>query len=340
MATASRALRTRTTRRSRRRNRPSDGGSGGAALVVAIIVSGSRSACAQATSASPVNPPAALPLPGHLPREEDLDPQTPTSIPMTEGSRSVIVLSTTGFPVGRSCNRDDRAVRHRHGTQRCPPRATTAALAVTGSPRCWWANCRPVTGSSPRSRARRSWSCILGNFYGNNSVESDVNQATRSTATRPGSSSHTQLRHQGAQDQGRAVDRGDVSAGARSGLYYASIPDTTPELIQPARDLILQLESHRVAITGSSARSRRLHRHHAGRALAYPLGEVFVLRGPANIGRRRCPRDHRRWLDRRQRGRIASCPLPRRRVAIAAAERSSEMTTPEAGANRRAAFGR
>ena len=33
-----------------------------------------------------------------------------------------------------------------------------------------------------------------------------------------------------------------VSAGARSGLYYASIPDTTPELVQPARDLIPQLE--------------------------------------------------------------------------------------------------
>ena len=33
-----------------------------------------------------------------------------------------------------------------------------------------------------------------------------------------------------------------VSAGSRSGLYYASIPDTTPELIEPARDLIDQLK--------------------------------------------------------------------------------------------------
>ena len=33
-----------------------------------------------------------------------------------------------------------------------------------------------------------------------------------------------------------------VSAGNRSGLYYASIPDTTPELVQPARDALEQLQ--------------------------------------------------------------------------------------------------
>jgi hypothetical protein len=33
-----------------------------------------------------------------------------------------------------------------------------------------------------------------------------------------------------------------VSAGTRSGLYYASIPDTTPELVQPARDSLEQLQ--------------------------------------------------------------------------------------------------
>ena len=34
-----------------------------------------------------------------------------------------------------------------------------------------------------------------------------------------------------------------VQAGTeRSGLYYASIPDTTPELVQPARDALAQLK--------------------------------------------------------------------------------------------------
>jgi hypothetical protein len=33
-----------------------------------------------------------------------------------------------------------------------------------------------------------------------------------------------------------------VSGGNRSGLYYASIPDTTPELVQPARDTLNQLQ--------------------------------------------------------------------------------------------------
>jgi len=33
-----------------------------------------------------------------------------------------------------------------------------------------------------------------------------------------------------------------VSAGNRSGLYYASIPDTTPELVEPARDALKNLK--------------------------------------------------------------------------------------------------
>jgi hypothetical protein len=32
-----------------------------------------------------------------------------------------------------------------------------------------------------------------------------------------------------------------VSAGNRSGLYYASIPDTVPELVQPAHDALKEL---------------------------------------------------------------------------------------------------
>ena len=32
-----------------------------------------------------------------------------------------------------------------------------------------------------------------------------------------------------------------VSTGARAGLYYASIPDTLPDLVQPARDALKQL---------------------------------------------------------------------------------------------------
>ena len=32
-----------------------------------------------------------------------------------------------------------------------------------------------------------------------------------------------------------------VNAGATSGLYYASIPDTKPELVKPARDTLAAL---------------------------------------------------------------------------------------------------
>ena len=33
-----------------------------------------------------------------------------------------------------------------------------------------------------------------------------------------------------------------VSAGQRSGIYYASIPDTVPELVAPARQALADLQ--------------------------------------------------------------------------------------------------
>jgi hypothetical protein len=33
-----------------------------------------------------------------------------------------------------------------------------------------------------------------------------------------------------------------VATGSTAGLYYASIPDTTPELVQPARDALKNLQ--------------------------------------------------------------------------------------------------
>ena len=44
-----------------------------------------------------------------------------------------------------------------------------------------------------------------------------------------------------------------VSAGARSGLYYASIPDTTPELVQPARDALAALVGGPISAAGWAA---------------------------------------------------------------------------------------
>jgi len=87
--------------------------------------------------------------------------------------------------------------------------------------------------------------CILGKFYGNNPVNSDVK--VNEAATIDGHEAwivESQLSFdiQGLQTKGELLIVAIVSAGPRSGLYYASIPDTTPELVEPARDLIDQLK--------------------------------------------------------------------------------------------------
>jgi hypothetical protein len=87
--------------------------------------------------------------------------------------------------------------------------------------------------------------CILGKFYGNNPVNSNVK--VNEAATIDGHEAwivESQLTFdiKGLETKGELLIVAIVSAGARSGLYYASIPDTTPELVQPARDLIDQLK--------------------------------------------------------------------------------------------------
>ena len=71
--------------------------------------------------------------------------------------------------------------------------------------------------------------CILGKFYGDNPVTSDVkvNQATTIDG-HDGWLVESQLSFdiQGLQTKGELLIVAIVSAGDRSGLYYASIPDT------------------------------------------------------------------------------------------------------------------
>ena len=87
--------------------------------------------------------------------------------------------------------------------------------------------------------------CILGQFYGNNPVTSDVivNKAT----TIDGHDawlveSKLSFDIAGLDTRGERLIVAIVQAGTeRSGLFYASIPDTTPQLLQPARDALSNL---------------------------------------------------------------------------------------------------
>ena len=88
--------------------------------------------------------------------------------------------------------------------------------------------------------------CILGAFYGNNPVNSDV--VVNKAATIDGHDawlveSKLTFDVPGLQTKGERLIVAIVQAGPeRSGLYYASIPDTTPQLLQPARDALAQLK--------------------------------------------------------------------------------------------------
>jgi Protein of unknown function (DUF2510) len=87
--------------------------------------------------------------------------------------------------------------------------------------------------------------CILGAFYGNNPVDSNVKVNEKVTIDgHDGWLVESQLTFDiaGLETKGELLIVAIVSAGNRSGLYYASIPDTTPELVQPARDALANLQ--------------------------------------------------------------------------------------------------
>ena len=88
--------------------------------------------------------------------------------------------------------------------------------------------------------------CILGKFYGNNPVTSDVvqNKATQIDGKEAWVvESKLSFDIPNLQTKGERLIVAIVQATPeRSGLFYASIPDTTPQLLQPARDALKQLK--------------------------------------------------------------------------------------------------
>jgi Protein of unknown function (DUF2510) len=97
---------------------------------------------------------------------------------------------------------------------------------------------------TPEQGAQIVVKCILGRFYGNNEVQSDVrvNKATTIDGN-PGwlVESHLTFDIEGLQTKGELLIVAIVATQSTAGLYYASIPDTTPQLVQPARDSLAKL---------------------------------------------------------------------------------------------------
>jgi hypothetical protein len=87
--------------------------------------------------------------------------------------------------------------------------------------------------------------CILGAFYGDNPVKSNVKVDEGTTIDGHEAwlvESHLTFDIAGLKAKGELLIVAIVSGGNRSGIYYASIPDTTPDLVQPARDALKNLK--------------------------------------------------------------------------------------------------
>jgi hypothetical protein len=98
---------------------------------------------------------------------------------------------------------------------------------------------------TPEQGAQIVVKCILGEFYGDNPVNSNVKVNEKTTIDGHDAwlvESQLTFDIVGLKAKGELLIVAIVSAGNRSGLYYASIPDTTPELVQPARDTLKQLQ--------------------------------------------------------------------------------------------------
>ncbi|HYP44888.1 MAG TPA: DUF2510 domain-containing protein [Propionibacteriaceae bacterium] len=87
--------------------------------------------------------------------------------------------------------------------------------------------------------------CILGKFYGLNEVQSNVK--VNRAATIDGHQAwlvESQLSFdiEGLRTKGELLIVAIVATGSTAGLFYASIPDTRPELVKPARDALRNLQ--------------------------------------------------------------------------------------------------
>lgn len=97
---------------------------------------------------------------------------------------------------------------------------------------------------SPEDGSKIVVKCVIGTFYGNAQVTSDV-KVNRATTIDGHDAwlveSALSFDIPGLNAKGERLIVAIVADGARSGLFYASIPDTRPDLVAPARAALAQL---------------------------------------------------------------------------------------------------
>lgn len=90
--------------------------------------------------------------------------------------------------------------------------------------------------------------CILGRFYGDNPVQSKITRNEEASIDGHDAwivESQLSFDIKGLKTKGELLIVAIVSSDTRSGLYYASIPDTSPELVKPARAVLADLKVDR-----------------------------------------------------------------------------------------------
>ena len=110
---------------------------------------------------------------------------------------------------------------------------------------------------SPEQGSQVVVKCILGAFYGDAPVTSDVKVDEQTTIDgRDAWVVESQLSFDipGLRTKGELLIVAIVSAGRPRACYYASIPDTRPDLVQPARDALAAAAGRRL----STPRAARL----------------------------------------------------------------------------------
>jgi hypothetical protein len=98
---------------------------------------------------------------------------------------------------------------------------------------------------TPQQGAQIVVKCILGAFYGNNEVNSNVkvNKATKIDGHDAWIvESQLSFNITNLITNGELLIVAIVATGSTAGLFYASIPNTTPQLVQPARDSLRNLK--------------------------------------------------------------------------------------------------
>ena len=98
---------------------------------------------------------------------------------------------------------------------------------------------------SPKQGSEVVVRCVLGTFYGNAQVTSDVQVNKKTTIDGHDAwivESQLSFDIPNLRAKGERLIVAVISAGSTSGLFYASIPDTKSELVKPAREALAQLQ--------------------------------------------------------------------------------------------------